>query len=88
MSVFGDENHKMYKFLMKSNAMRKDNSKERKIEKHKKAHQPLSSFYSEEQKKHEHEKIQVEKHRKSVQDTEMEIFEHLKNHTKKILKKS
>lgn len=68
--------------------MRKDNSTERKIEKHKKAHHSLGEFYSEEQKQHEHRKEVEAKHRKTVTDTEMEIFEHLKNHTKKILKKS
>jgi Mor family transcriptional regulator len=82
-SMFGDENHKMYKFFIKLDTMRKDNSKENRIEKHKKSHQPLSAFYTEEQRQQE----QKEKHRKAVTDTEMEIFEHLKNHTKKILKK-
>jgi hypothetical protein len=67
--------------------MRKDNSKERKIEKQKKAHQPLSQFYTEEQKQKEKIKDQKEKHKKTIQEKEMEIFEHLKNHTKKILKK-
>jgi hypothetical protein len=33
--------------------MRKDNSKERKIEKQKGSHQPLSMFYSQEQKQEE-----------------------------------
>lgn len=63
--------------------MHKDNSKERRIEKHKKSHQPLSAFYTEEQRQQE----QKERHHKTVNDIEMEIFEHLKNHTKKILKK-
>jgi len=63
--------------------MHKDNSKERKIEKHKKSHQPLDSFYSQEQRQQE-QKLEAEaKHRKTVTDTEMEIFEHLKNHTKR-----
>lgn len=63
--------------------MRKNNSHEKKIEKHKKSHQPLNIFYSEEQKQEEVK----EKHKKTITDTEMEIFEHLKNHTKKVLKK-
>jgi hypothetical protein len=63
--------------------MRKNNSKEKKIAKQKEAHQPLSSFYSWEQKQEEIK----QKQKKTVTDTEMEIFEHLKNHTKKILKK-
>ncbi len=79
---------KLVIFLVFLDIMRKDNSKQRKIEKHKKAHQPLSAFYTEEQRKQEHEKVQKEKHRKSVEDVEMEIFEHLKNHTKKVLKKA
>lgn len=62
--------------------MRKDNSKEKKIEKQKRAHQPLSSFYSYEQKQDEIK----QKQKKAITDTEMEIFEHLKNHTKKVLK--
>jgi hypothetical protein len=68
--------------------MRKNNSKEKKIEKHKKLHQSLDSFYSEEQKQQEQKKEAEVKHRKTITDTEMEIFEHLKNHTKKVLKKS
>jgi len=88
LSAFGDKKRKMYKFSINSTIMRKDNSKERKIEKHKKSHQTLDSFYSPEQKQHEQKKETEAKHRKSVTDTEMEIFEHLKNHTKKILKKS
>ncbi|MGV8172412.1 MAG: hypothetical protein ACP5OA_07000 [Candidatus Woesearchaeota archaeon] len=63
--------------------MHKSDFKEKKIEKHKKAHHSLGEFYSEEQVREE----QKEKHRKTIRDTEMEIFEHLKNHTKKILKK-
>jgi quinolinate synthase len=63
--------------------MRKDNFKEKKIEKQKKVHQSLDVFYSTEQKQEEIK----QKHRKTITDTEMEIFEHLKNHTKKILKK-
>ena len=68
--------------------MRKDNSKERKIEKHKKSHHPLGEFYSEEQKQQEQKKESEARHRKTITDTEMEIFEHLKNHTKKVLKKT
>jgi hypothetical protein len=67
--------------------MHKNDSKERKIEKHKKIHHSLGEFYSEEQKQEEQKHEQKEKHRKNMQDMEMEIFEHLKNHTKKILKK-
>jgi hypothetical protein len=62
--------------------MRKDNSHEKKIEKQKKVHQSLNQFYSPEQKQEEI----VQRHRKTITDTEMEIFEHLKNHTKKVLK--
>jgi hypothetical protein len=63
--------------------MRKNNSKEKKIERQKKVHQSLDEFYSPDQKQEEVQK----KHRKTITDTEMEIFEHLKNHTKKVLKK-
>jgi len=63
--------------------MRKNNSKERRIEKQKKINKSLDTFYSEDQKQQEMQ----EKRRKNVQDVEMEIFEHLKEHTKKILKK-
>jgi len=63
--------------------MRKNNSVEKKIEKIKKSNQSLNQFYSSEQKQ---EEVKA-KHRKSITDTEMEIFEHLKNHTKKVLKK-
>ena len=56
--------------------MRKNNSKERKIEKNKKSHESLDKFYSDEQK-----------HREKIEKIEDEIFEHLKNHTKKVLKK-
>jgi hypothetical protein len=76
-------NHKMYKFAQIFDVMRKDNSKEKKIEKQKNSHTPLSSFYSYEQKQEEIK----QKHQKTITDTEMEIFEHLKNHTKKILNK-
>jgi hypothetical protein len=82
----GDEirtNHKMFKFIDKYIVMRKNNSKEKKIEKQKSSHQSLENFYSQEQKQQEIE----QKHRKTITDTEMEIFEHLKNHTKKVLKK-
>ena len=65
--------------------MRKNNSKEKKIEKQKSTHKPLSSFYSWEQKQEEHKREAEAKHKKTVTDTEMEIFEHLKNHTKKVL---
>jgi hypothetical protein len=81
----GDEmclNSKMFKFTHFNTLMRKDNSKEKKVEKQKKSHQPLSTFYSNEQKQEEIK----QKYRKSITDTEMEIFEHLKNHTKKVLK--
>ena len=61
--------------------MRKNNSKERKIERQKKAHQSLDKFYSEDQKQDE----MKAKHRKTITDIEMEIFEHLKEHTKKVL---
>jgi hypothetical protein len=64
--------------------MRKNNSKERRIEKQKRSHQPLNDFYSIEQKQEETK----QKYRKTITDTEMEIFEHLKNHTKKVLKKT
>lgn len=67
--------------------MRKDNSKEKKIEKHKKSHHSLGEFYTEEQKQQEQKHQHTEKHKKNMQDIEMEIFEHLKNHTKKVLKK-
>jgi len=73
----------MFKFVTFLAIMRKNNFKEKKIEKNKKSHKSLNEFYSTEQK---HEEI-VQKHRKTITDTEMEIFEHLKNHTKKILKK-
>ena len=63
--------------------MRKNNSIEKKIEKNKRSHRPLDNFYSEEQKQDE---IKA-RHRKTITDTEMEIFEHLKEHTKKVLKK-
>jgi len=76
-------NTKIVILLMFSIIMRKDNSKEKKIEEHKKSHQSLNEFYTPEQKQEEI----VQKHRKTITDTEMEIFEHLKNHTKKILKK-
>jgi len=62
--------------------MRKNKSREKKIEKQKNTHQSLDQFYSPEQKQEEI----VKKHRKTITDTEMEIFEHLKNHTKKVLK--
>jgi hypothetical protein len=67
--------------------MRKNNSKERKIEKNAKSHHGLGEFYTEEQKREEQEQKQLAHKKKTIQDTEMEIFEHLKNHTKKILKK-
>lgn len=73
----------MFKVILQVIIMRKNDSKEKKIEKHKKSHQSLDKFYSNEQKQEEVEK----KHRKTIENTEMEIFEHLKNHTKKILKK-
>ena len=76
-------NTKLVIFLTFLVIMRKNNSREKKIEKHKKSHQSLDAFYSPEQKQEEI----IQKHRKTIQDTEMEIFEHLKNHTKKILKK-
>jgi hypothetical protein len=83
----GDEkqviNHKMFKFENFSDVMRKNNSKEKKIEKQKQSHESLDKFYSPEQKQEE----VIKKHRKTITDTEMEIFEHLKNHTKKVLKK-
>lgn len=63
--------------------MLKNHSREKKIEKQKKSHQPLDKFYSNEQKQEE----VVAKHKKTITDTEMEIFEHLKNHTKKVLNK-
>jgi hypothetical protein len=63
--------------------MLKNHSREKKIEKNKKSHKSLDKFYSEEQKKEE----VVANHKKTINDTEMEIFEHLKNHTKKILNK-
>lgn len=72
----------MFKLILQMIIMRKNNSKEKKIEKHKKSHQSLDKFYSNEQKQEEVEK----KNRKTIETTEMEIFEHLKNHTKKILK--
>jgi purine-nucleoside phosphorylase len=73
----------MFKFVRSWSIMRKDNSKEKKIEKQKNTHQSLDKFYSPEQKQEE----VAQKHRKTITDTEMEIFEHLKNHTKKVLKK-
>ena len=73
----------MFKFVQCYFIMRKNNSKEKKIEKHKKSHQSLNEFCSPEQKQEEIK----QKHRKTITDTEMEIFEHLKNHTKKVLKK-
>jgi len=83
----GDEsvclNSKTFKFARFYIGMRKDNSREKKVEKQKKSHQPLSAFYSNEQKQEEIK----QKYRKTITDTEMEIFEHLKNHTKKVLKK-
>jgi hypothetical protein len=74
----------MYKFVQFVTFMHKNTSKEKKIEKNKKSHQPLNQFYSDEQKDEEVK----QKHRKTITDTEMEIFEHLKNHTKKVLKKN
>jgi hypothetical protein len=46
-------------------------------------HKPLNEFYTEDQQKEEH----YEKKRKAHEEIEMQIFEHLKEHTKKILKK-
>ena len=63
--------------------MRKYDPISKRIEKHKKSNQSLDQFYSPEQKQDE-AKV---KYRKTITDTEMEIFEHLKNHTKKVLKK-
>ena len=63
--------------------MLKNKSRENKIAKNKKSHHELSEFYTQEQK---HEEI-IQKKKKSMEDIEMEIFEHLKNHTKKVLKK-
>lgn len=77
-------NKKLVISLQFSCIMIKNNSREKKIEKQKKVHQSLNEFYSPEQKQAEVEK----QHRKTITDTEMEIFEHLKNHTKKVLKKS
>jgi len=76
-------NRKLFKFVQIHIVMHKNNSKEKKIEKQKQSHQSLDEFYSSEQKQEEVEK----KHRKTITDTEMEIFEHLKNHTRKVLKK-
>ena len=56
--------------------MRKSHKKSKVI--HQKA---LHEFYTEEQKTHE----EREKKRKEHEDIEMQIFEHLKEHTKKIL---
>jgi hypothetical protein len=53
----------------------------RKPKKSKPVHKPLTEFYSQEQRQEEIH----EKHRKNVQDIEMQIFEHLKEHTKKVL---
>jgi hypothetical protein len=55
----------------------------KKSKKSKSVHKPLNEFYTEEQKDQEHH----EKKRKAREDIEMQIFEHLKEHTKKILKK-
>jgi len=71
-------------FVQVSIIMRKYDHKSKKIEKNKKSNQSLDNFYSNEQKHEEHAK----KERKTHQDHEMEIFEHLKNHTKKILNKN
>ena len=46
-------------------------------------HKPLDECYTEEQRRDEIS----ERKRKEHQDIEMEIFEHLKEHTKKILRK-
>jgi len=56
--------------------MLRSDPKEKKIAKRKKQNKPLDDFYSAEQK-----------HREEIEKTEQEIFEHLKNHTKKVLKK-
>jgi hypothetical protein len=63
--------------------MRKYDPISKRIEKSKKSNQSLDQFYSQEQKTDE---VKA-KYRKTITDTEMEIFEHLKNHTKKVLKK-
>ncbi len=74
----------MFKFVLFYSFMLKNHSREKKIEKHKKSNKSLDAFYSEDQKKEE----VIAKHKKTITDTEMEIFEHLKNHTKKILDKN
>ena len=74
----------MFKFVLFFSIMLKNNSREKKIEKNKKSHQSLDKFYSEDQKQQE----VIAKHKKTITDTEMEIFEHLKNHTKKVLNKN
>lgn len=55
----------------------KKHAKEKKKKEHaKKDNKKLDEFYSEEQS-----------HREKIQSIEEQIFEHLKNHTKKVLKK-
>ena len=56
-------------------------ARNRKTKGKKAIHKSLDEFYSEEQKAEEHK----EKKRKEHQDIEMQIFEHLKEHTKKVL---
>ena len=49
-------------------------------------HKPLSEFYTEEQQRLEAEHQKREHHRKTQEQIEAEIFEHIKEHTKKVLR--
>jgi len=50
-------------------------------------HKSLNEFYTEEQRKEIESHKKHEHHRKSQEQIEAEIFEHLKEHTKKVLKR-
>ena len=49
-------------------------------------HKPLNEFYTDEQRKEIESHKKREHHRKTQEQIESDIFEHIKEHTKKVLK--
>jgi len=64
-------------YIMPKQFVTKKHAREKKKKEHaKKDNKLLTEFYSEEQK-----------HKENIQSVEDQIFEHLKNHTKKVLQR-
>jgi len=72
-------NHKLYKFEQFRVSMPRKKKKSV-------VHKPLNEFYTEEQRKELALHKKREHHRKTQEQIEADIFEHIKEHTKKVLK--